>query len=233
MAEAGFQRPPTAQEAVLEELRRSIASGAWTPGSPIRQDAVATELGVSRVPVREALKILEGEGQVEYRPHRGYLVAELDLSELEDIYRVRELLEAEAVRHGIPRLTTLDLEEMREAMLVMRKLPSADVGSLTAENRRFHFALFEAAAKPRLQHFIRVLWDFSEPYRAMFSMDPDNLALAFEEHQAVFDASEARDEQRVIDLLQAHRIASIEAVRRMMAARVDAEGDGRSSAAAS
>jgi len=87
-------RPPTAQEAVLAELRRFITTGRLRPGQQIVQDALAVQLGVSRVPLREALKILEGEGQVTYVAHRGYFVTELSLSDLLEVYRIREILEA-------------------------------------------------------------------------------------------------------------------------------------------
>ncbi len=96
-----FSRPPTAQEAVLVELRKEIASGALRPGEQVLQEAIADRLGVSRVPLREALKILEGEGQVVYHPHRGYFVAELSVADLVEVYRIRDLLEAEAVEVGV------------------------------------------------------------------------------------------------------------------------------------
>ena len=99
-SEVSFRRPPTAQEAVLAELRRAIAAGELRPGEQVLQDALAERFGVSRVPLREALKILEGEGQVTYRPHRGYFVAELDLDDLREVYRIRDLLETEAIDVG-------------------------------------------------------------------------------------------------------------------------------------
>ncbi|MBL8582662.1 MAG: GntR family transcriptional regulator, partial [Rhizobiaceae bacterium] len=103
-------KPQTAQEAVLYELRRRIVSGEFEPGSQILQDALAEELGVSRVPVREALRTLEGEGQVSYEPHRGYFVVELDLNELVEIYRLRDLLEPEATAKAFPNITKEDLD---------------------------------------------------------------------------------------------------------------------------
>ena len=91
------RRPRTAQQFVLEELRGAITSGALRPGAPIRQDALAARLEVSRVPLREALKTLEAEGLVVHHVHRGYFVAELSFADLEEIYRIRALLETEAV----------------------------------------------------------------------------------------------------------------------------------------
>ena len=88
----------------MAELRLAIASGDLRPGEQVLQDALAERFGVSRVPLREALKILEGEGQVVYRPHRGYFVAELDLDDLREVYRIRDLLESEAVRVAVPQI---------------------------------------------------------------------------------------------------------------------------------
>ena len=83
----------TAQEGVLRELRLQIASGKLKPGQQVIQDSLAASLGVSRVPLREALKVLEGEGQVTYHPHRGYFVADLSVADLVEVYRIRSILE--------------------------------------------------------------------------------------------------------------------------------------------
>ena len=104
-----FHRPLTAQQAVLAELRRAMLAGELTPGSQIVQEAIAERLGVSRVPIREALRILEGEGQVIYVPHHGYSVAELNLDELLEIQRIRELLEPEVTRKTLRQLGDEDL----------------------------------------------------------------------------------------------------------------------------
>ena len=110
------RRPPTAQEFVLGELRRLIVTGELKAGEQIKQDALAESLGTSRVPLREALKILEGEGQVAYHPHRGYFVAELSAADLVEVYRIRQLLEDEAVATAIPRLSDGDVAALQQAM---------------------------------------------------------------------------------------------------------------------
>jgi len=84
---AAYRRPPTAQEAVLAEIRRSIVSGELTPGQPIRQEVVAERLGVSRVPVREALKILQGEGQVEYQHRRDTAATQIEAASALDFIK--------------------------------------------------------------------------------------------------------------------------------------------------
>ena len=116
---------------MLAALRRALVSGELAPGEQVRQESLAERFGVSRVPLREALKILEGEGRVVYLPHRGYFVAELSLDDLLEVYRMRELLEAEAVMVAVPRLGASDLaaisaacEDVRQANRAMTWLPS-------------------------------------------------------------------------------------------------------------
>jgi DNA-binding GntR family transcriptional regulator len=201
----GFQRPLTAQEAVLEQLRRAIITGDLSPGSPIRQDALAKRFGVSRVPVREALKILEGEGQVLYRPHKGYLVAKLDHEEVRELYHIRRLLEEEAIRLAIPNFTDEQLDELEGLAKQMSELEPEDIERLAALNRDFHFGFFRPCGLPRLVKQIRLLWDSSDAYRALYYMDGKQHALVHEEHEALVEAARARQTERVLEVLEAHR----------------------------
>lgn len=211
---AVFQRPPTAQEAVLAELRQFITTGRLRPGQQIVQDALAVQLGVSRVPLREALKILEGEGQVTYVAHRGYFVTELSLSDLLEVYRIREILEAEAVNIAMPRMTDEDIDRMEEADRDVRAAADiADVIAMTAANRRFHFTLIETCALPRLVRLIKLLWDATEVYRSVYYNDADNRELVEAEHQALVSAVRAGDAATTLLVLTAHREHAIAALR--------------------
>jgi len=208
-----FVRPPTAQEAVLAEIRRLIVSGELAPGAPVRQEAVAERLGVSRVPVREALKVLEGEGHVVYAAHRGYVVAELSVDDLVEVYRLRELLEAEAIRVAVPRLTDVDIEAIASAA---RDVDTAgrrgDLAEMTAHNREFHFLLFDAAGMPRLSRTLRQLWDATDVYRAVYFAGTGNRARVHHDHARLLDALRARDVRAAIAAQKAHRDASVDAV---------------------
>jgi DNA-binding GntR family transcriptional regulator len=206
-----FQRPPTAQEAVLAELRIMISTGELRPGEPIRQVPVARALGVSRVPVREALKVLQAEGQAAYSPHRGYVVRTLDLTELRECYRIRELLEAEAVRAGIPHLSIVDIDLLATTLSEVESAgTSGDLLALAAANRRFHFGLYEASGMPRLVSLIRILWDTTDPYRSRYFTDPANRAAINAEHRAVLAAIRAGEADRAVALLDAHRTHALD-----------------------
>lgn len=110
---ASAARPGTTGEHALDALRRAIVAGELRPGQRVPQEEVADALGVSVAPVREALRVLEQEGQVTYFPRRGYFVTELRIADLEEIYDLRRLLEERAVRHALrtlddARLATID-----------------------------------------------------------------------------------------------------------------------------
>jgi DNA-binding GntR family transcriptional regulator len=212
-----FRRPPTAQEAVLTELRRWIATGRLQPGEQIVQDTLALELGVSRVPLREALKILEGEGQVSYVAHRGYFVTELSLSDLLEVYRIRELLETEAVRRAVPLMTTEDVDRFEEAAADVRRAAEAvDVPAMSTSNRRFHFALIGACAMPRLIRVLHVLWDSTEVYRSVYFTDDVNKDRVLEEHDELVAAVKAGDADAALDVLSRHRQNAIGALRPLL-----------------
>lgn len=204
-------RAVTAQEAALHYLREKIAGGRLRPDDRIGQEQIAVELGSSVIPVREALQILEAEGQVVHTPRRGYHVTRLSLKDLLEAYRIRELLEEEAVRVAVPRLTADDLERLGEAMAdVERSSAENDIVAMAAANRRFHFTLFDAADMPRLTNFVRMLWQSTDPYRSRYYADDVNRRLVNTEHRAVMAALRAGDTEAAVGLLRAHRHHAVE-----------------------
>lgn len=219
-----FRRPPTAQEAVLAELRQLITAGRLRPGQQIVQDALAVRFGVSRVPLREALKILEGEGQVTYVAHRGYFVTELSLSDLIEVYRIREILEAEAVSIAVPQMTAEDIHRLEEAERDVRAASDiADVVAMTSANRRLHFAILGACALPRLVWLIGLLWDATEVYRSVYYNEAHNRAMVDSEHRALVAAVKAGDAAAALVVLTEHREHAIEALRPVL----EQAGDGK------
>ncbi|MFI0408218.1 GntR family transcriptional regulator [Actinomadura sp. 3N508] len=207
------RRPPTAQQFVLEEIRRAITGGELRPGTPIRQDALAAHLGVSRVPLREALKILEGEGLVTYQVHRGYSVVSLSMDDLREVYRIREILEAEAVRRAAGAITGADVDRLEEIQLdVERAGEAGDVAAMAAANRLFHFTLFERSGMPRLVRHIRLLWEATDAYRSLYYGDHENRERVNHEHRTVLAALRDRDAGKAIASLDEHRAHAVAAL---------------------
>ncbi|MFI8828668.1 GntR family transcriptional regulator [Streptomyces sp. NPDC053431] len=211
------RRPPTAQQFVLEELRRAITTGELRPGGPIRQDTLAARLDVSRVPLREALKTLEAEGLVVHHVHRGYFVAELSLDDLEEIYRIRRLLETEAVRAALRNTPDGLVDSLRRIQEeVERAAGAGDVTAMAEANRRFHFALVEASGMPRLVRLIATLWDATDAYRSLYYAQDTHRDLAVHEHRAVISAVTECDEAAAVRWLDEHRDHAVAALREVL-----------------
>jgi DNA-binding GntR family transcriptional regulator len=212
-----YRRPPTAQRAVLAELRRSLVSGELRPGTRIQQEKIADTLGVSRHPVREALKVLEGEGQIQYIPQRGYYVADLDPTELQEIYLLREILENQATVFATPRFTDETLRELTDIYeQIDETLAAEDISAMTAVNRRFHFTLLTPCELPRLMRLVSQLWDQSNPFRYRHFADPANRMISQQEHKLMIEAAVDRDTDRLIELSNQHRAHAVPALRRAM-----------------
>ncbi|MFC0109746.1 GntR family transcriptional regulator [Kibdelosporangium aridum] len=212
-----MKRPLTTQEFVLAELRRAILTGEMPPGSAVRQDALAEKLGVSRVPLREALRTLEGEGQVIYRPHRGYQVADLSLDDLLEVYRIRELLETEATLRAVPLMSAEDIERLEQAEEdIMRAAAADDIVGMAAANRQFHFTVLEASGMPRLTRLVRVMWDATDAYRALYYSSADSRARVHTEHKAIIAAIRAGDADEVVRLWNEHRAGAVSALQRIV-----------------
>lgn len=200
-----FQKPPTQVEAVLQEVRRALLVGDFPVGGRVNVDAISKNLGVSRAPVRDALRILEGEHQVEYEPHRGYVVPRLSLEALFDLYRTRELLEAEAVARTVPHLTDADVAAIRIACDATRDaLAAGDRVAATYANRSFHFALCTRPEHEQLLGAIQQAWN-ADAYRSLYTSDIQVAIANAHEHQAMADAAAARDARTVINLQNLHR----------------------------
>src|SRR4029078_13747600 len=112
---APLQRQTVASMTV-EALRERILRGDYPEGEPLRQDALADELGVSRIPVREALRQLEAEGLVTFSPHRGAVVSTLSLEEIEELFELRADIEADLLRRAMPHVATEDVTRAKEIL---------------------------------------------------------------------------------------------------------------------
>lgn len=210
--------------ALIETVRERIINGELPAGARIDQEALATEFGVSRMPVREALRQLDAEGFVTLVPHRGAIVSELGAAEVEEIYEMRAVLEGLACRLALPNLEEKDVDAVRGALEAMSA--TRDIREWTRLNGEFHAGMFVPCERQHLLKVIERLRRQCEPYVRMYVHLLRGEMQADREHHAIFDALLAGDGEDVERLVRAHLVATGRGVAHYLGAEASTrEGD--------
>jgi DNA-binding GntR family transcriptional regulator len=168
---------------------------------------VAGELGVSRAPVREALNQLEREGLVTLRPRRGFVVASLETDEIEEIFKIRTLLEEHAARVATQRRSLKDVARVRELLRSMEKVVannSTNIAKWAALNREFHATIYAASGVRRLSQITANLRDAVEHYVRLDAAVALNIGAAQREHHRIVEAFESGDAEAAAQLSREH-----------------------------
>ncbi|WP_134765335.1 GntR family transcriptional regulator [Nocardioides sp. 1609] len=190
---------------VVDDMRRAILAGDEPPGTLIPIDAVAQFFGCSQIPVREALKVLIGEGLVDHVPRVGYSVAQLTFAEFSELYDVRQALESSALRAAAPRATPADHDVVRRTHEAMADaVASGDERAYHRASRLFHLALIEPAGMARLTHMYTAAWNMTEPARPMARVDDHGRAAFHHEHDRMLGAFVAGDPETLVAESDAH-----------------------------
>src|SRR3954471_8628744 len=193
------------QSVILAELRDIILDGEVPPGSAIPVDAVATAFGVSRIPVREALMTLIGEGLVDHRQNAGYRVAMMTAREFGEIYVVREALETAALRVAVALAGPEDDAEARAAHAALDAAISTHDGrEHHRESRRFHLALIRPCRMQRLLHMLERAWNQTEPLQPMSHLGVAERELLHSDHAGMLAAFCDRDRDALITVFAVH-----------------------------
>ncbi|OYO12145.1 GntR family transcriptional regulator [Enemella evansiae] len=194
-------------EKVATELRRSIVSGDLAPGQSFSLREIAAMLGVSFIPVREALRQLEGEGLVVIRPGRSAIVAPLDLDDLHAIYRLRRTLEPALARRSVTLVAEPELDRLAA---VARDFGDPDEGidAIYDAHHEFHEALLAPAASSWDLRMLRTLWRATERYVRIgfrtLDPDPEEHTRRRVAHQVLLEAFRSRDPERAGAALDEH-----------------------------
>lgn len=196
--------PRNHAEACMERIRHLVLTGALLPGQKLNQADLADRLGVSRVPVREALSGLSAEGLVEYRANTGFTVVRPTVEDLQQIYLMRNLLETEL-------LLSLDIEQVDADLLErvnadMAALdPVASFEEYRQANQEFHFTLFDASPLRLVRREVARLWTLSEFYRSLYIQSVGTASRVLEEHRQIVDAVRRRDIKALVAVCEMHR----------------------------
>jgi DNA-binding GntR family transcriptional regulator len=180
---------------VADYLRTAILNGEIVPGEWIRQEEVAEKLGSSRLPVREALRILEAEGLTEHERHRGARVPSLSMHEVDVVYRMREQLEQLAIAESIPNLTDADVRRLEQVQEQIEALEDGDVAAFLELDREFHQASYTGCRIDQLTSSVTRLWNSTAHHRRTFVTltGPGRRWVINAEHRLLLDAVARRD----------------------------------------
>lgn len=199
----------TLSEAATDILRERILQGSYTAGEPLRQEALAAELGVSRIPLREALQRLEAEGLVALVPHRGAIVAQVPVEDLAELFALRALIESDLLERAVPQATPTDLERARSAAEVFAQaVTRGRTAQLGEANSRFHAALYAPARRPRTMEVVERLHMQCDRLLRLQLTLTDGGAQAVREHEALWRAVAAGDAARAAALLREHIVGA-------------------------
>ncbi|MGB4504234.1 MAG: GntR family transcriptional regulator [Syntrophaceticus sp.] len=194
------------REVVFETIREAIIDGVLGPGERLMESQLAEELGVSRTPVREAIRKLELEGFVVMVPRKGAYVAGISLKDIADVFEVRAALEALAMVLAAERITEEELEELERILVRKAEIieQQQEISLFIESDRKFHDTLYQASRNQRLIQMLTNLQDEIHRFRSVSLAFPGRMQVALDEHRKIVEALADRDIARAEALAWEH-----------------------------
>jgi DNA-binding GntR family transcriptional regulator len=190
---------------VFNQLQNDIINGKYQPGDSLIETRLSDELGVSRTPVREALRQLELEGLVQAVPNKGAIVKGISSKDIEDIYAIRMLIEGLAARWAAEKITAQELEELKEAVELEEFYTlKSDFEHLLKSDSRFHEIIFKASKSKPLMHTLSTFHHYLQKARNTSMSSPGRAQAVLEEHKAILNAIIAKDAEKAEKLTTEH-----------------------------
>ena len=194
--------PANTPDLIANALRNAILQGRYKANQPLRQDHIAQELGVSKIPLREALVQLKAEGLVSFMPNRGAVVTELSANEVDQIFTMRIALETKALERAIPNLSSADFIRAKSVLEILEK--EKDRTQWSELNWEFHATLYQASQMPRLLNTIETLHNNVTRYLIIYLDRLSAQDISQKEHLAIFTACQKRNIDVAIKQLTNH-----------------------------
>lgn len=194
----------TLVDEVAERLRVLLSTGEIKPGDRIRIRELQERFGVSHIPIREALRTLEGEGLVASQPQKGAVATPLSLALLDEIYDARRLIEPTILERAVTAFDAGDLAELAQTMERMEQAEQRGFGEFFEAHRQFHWALLKPGSTPTLERMLRQLWAASERFIRISKVAyPTDVAAARRQHRQLLKLVSRRDGKSG-DVLERH-----------------------------
>ncbi|BAS29412.1 GntR family transcriptional regulator [Limnochorda pilosa] len=193
------------RELVFERLRAAIIAGELHPGERLMEIQLAEDLGVSRTPVREAIRKLELEGFVVMIPRKGAYVADISLKDVADVFEIRGALEALAAELAAERATDEELDELERALIAIGEvIGGEDMDELVSRDTYFHELIYRASRNARLGQMTSLLSEQIQRFRTRTLAHPTRARTSLKEHYALVEAMRARDPELARRTAKAH-----------------------------
>ncbi|MCL1143884.1 GntR family transcriptional regulator [Shewanella gaetbuli] len=208
----------TRTQLVVEVLREQILSGEIKGGEPLRQSAIAQQLNVSRIPVREALVQLEAEGLVDFEPHKGATATKLSVEQVTELFELRAIIETDLLARAIPNLQDSDLqaaEQVLDALEHALKMEES-VASWSELNTQFHTCLYKAANRPHTLEVVDGLNTNCDRYIRLQLLLTGGIPTAEREHRELLELCKAKNIDKATLLLQQHILNAAEAIKKLV-----------------
>jgi len=211
----------TRAQLVVETIREKILNGEIKAGKPLRQAALADELNVSRIPVREALLQLEAEGLVVFEPHKGATVTELKVDQVDELFELRATLESDLLASSIPNLSEEKLEEATNLLIELdRALGTENAANMWSElNSSYHRCLYSESNKPQTQELVNTLNKSADRYIRMHLLWAGGISKADSEHNEILTHCKNKDIEQAIATLKKHILGSRDEIKAFLLER--------------
>ena len=202
------------RDVVFNTLREAILKGDLKPGERLMELQLASKLGVSRTPIREAIRMLEQEGLAVTTPRKGAEVAKMTLKDMEDVLEIRDALDELAVRIACQKSSDeqlRQLEDMKE--LFEKSTQTGNVKKIAEADVTFHDVIYEATGNPKLVTLLNNLREQVYRYRVEYIKDPKNYPTLIAEHEAILESLKNRDVKNAVEAMHVHVANQAEAVK--------------------
>lgn len=197
------RKPMTAEEEAYSYLLDAICKGKYRTGDRLIAEEIASEIGMSRMPVREAFRHLAAEGLVTLRPNRGAIVSGLNIEEMHEVFEMRSALEGLALRVAVPKITERQLNRLERLLDEMDECRD-ESAEWVSRHRVFHEYLCSLSERPRLMRQITALYSVIEPHMRLWLQHPEKPLSAREEHSEILDAIRSGDARHAESILREH-----------------------------
>lgn len=205
------------RDVVFQTLRGAILKGDLKPGERLMELQLASKLGVSRTPIREAIRMLEQEGLAVTIPRKGAEVAKMTEKDMEDVLEIRLSLEGLAVRLSCEKITPVTLQELKVAMEDFEeKTKTGQFVEMAKSDVKFHEILYKASNNPKLQQLLSNLREQMYRYRVEYLKDDGIYPRLIEEHQKMYNALKAKDQELAVSYVEKHLHNQAEAVKKII-----------------